>query len=175
MLVTEKKFQEEDGSIGYYEAIYDSSNVLKTTYFPKALRLYISFNRGGVYSYENISEELYEEFKNQESQGQFFAKTIRKNADKYPYRKEFTLYPEEVKDLKEVVEFSKNEKLEEPAFLCTVNEDNDETDIIFKIKDEEIIRLNSEGFYYKGNLVEKDKQIYKDFKFWLEEALHLID
>ena len=60
MLVSEKKFQDENGVIGYYEAVYDSSNILNTTYFPLTNTLYISFNRGGVYSYANVNQELYE-------------------------------------------------------------------------------------------------------------------
>jgi len=104
MLVTERKFQEEDGTIGYYDAVYSSSNVLQTTYFPIAQRLYISFNRGGVYSYENVSPELYEEFKIAESQGKFFIKEIKNKPDVHPYRKEFTLYPNEVQNLREIVE-----------------------------------------------------------------------
>lgn len=119
MLVEEKKFQDENGVIGYYEAVYDSSNILKTTYFPIQKKLYISFNRGGVYSYTNVDEELYEEFKNAESQGKFFAQTIKKQPQKYPYRKEFTLYPEEVNELKEVVE----------AYHEKVEDDNEEVPI----------------------------------------------
>jgi hypothetical protein len=107
MLVEEKIFKEEDGTIGYYDSIFDSSNVLQSTYFPNQRRLYISFNRGGVYSYGNVDNELFEEFKNAESQGKFFIKEIKTKSDKYPYRKEFTLYPEEVKELKLIVENSK--------------------------------------------------------------------
>lgn len=109
MLVEEKKYQDEDGSIGYYEDIYKSSNILATTYFPKKELLFISFRRGKVYSYSNISEEKYQNFKNAESQGEFFIKEIRNKPQKHLYRKEFTLYPEEVKNLKEVVEKHKED------------------------------------------------------------------
>jgi len=108
MLVTEKKHFEEDGSLGYYETIYDSSNILKTTYFPKQNRLYISFNRGGVYSYNNITEKIYEDFKNAESQGKYFIHEIKNKSDEHPYRKEFTLYPDEIKILKEKRDEKKN-------------------------------------------------------------------
>jgi len=182
MLVTEKKFQNEDGSIGYYEAVYDSSNILQSTYFPEQRRLYISFNRGGVYSYENISLDMYAKFKANESQGKFFAKEIKSKPNEYPYRKEFTLYPQEVKDLKEVVEKNKEEEeemvLEEvdpkeilDAPMISLNDSNLETNnMVFQIGGREYIRLNEKGFYWVGILVEEDKEIYKKFKEWVDHA-----
>ena len=110
MLVEHKEYKEEDGSIGYVESIFKSDNVLKSTFFPKINRLYIAFDRGHTYSYENITPEMYNEFENSDSQGKFFHKNLNKNP-KYPIRKEFTLYPTEVKILKEIVNEFKN-KLE---------------------------------------------------------------
>ena len=107
MLVNKKILKEENGDIGYYECVYDSSNILKVTYFPKLKKLYISFNRGGTYSYSNVTPKLFEEFDTAESQGKFFAKTIKSNPKDYPYRKEFTLYPNEINDLKLIVEEQK--------------------------------------------------------------------
>jgi len=106
MLVERKEFQEEDGTTGYIESVFNSDNVLMTTYFPNNQRLYIAFSRGHTYSYGNVSPELYQEFEEAESQGKFFYKKINNNKS-HPYRKEFTLYPEEVKKLKEVVEKNK--------------------------------------------------------------------
>jgi len=103
MLVERKEINNEDGSIGYIESVFKSENILKTTYFPKNERLYIAFSRGDTYSYGNISEEFYEEFEEAESHGKFFYKNINKKSE-YPYRREFTLYPNEVQGLKEVVE-----------------------------------------------------------------------
>jgi len=102
MLAERKEVLNEDGGIGYIESVFKSDNILKTTYFPNIQRLYIAFSRGDTYSYENISPEFYEEFENAESHGKFFYKNINKNKQ-YPYRKEFTLYPKEVQDLKEIV------------------------------------------------------------------------
>jgi hypothetical protein len=107
MLVERKEYKNDDKTIGYYESIYNSSNVLKTTYFPHNNRLYVSFNRGGTYSYENVNEDLYLEFENAESQGKFLREKIIKKPDEFPYRKEFTLYPQEIKDLKLIVEQNK--------------------------------------------------------------------
>lgn len=102
MLVERKEFTENDGSVGYIECVYKSDNILKTTYFPGIQRLYIAFSRGHTYSYGNVSPEFYEEFENADSQGVFFHKKINNNKA-HPYRKEFTLYPAEVVDLKQIV------------------------------------------------------------------------
>lgn len=175
MLVQEKKFQEEDGSIGYYEAVFESSNILQTTYFPASNLLYISFQRGGVYSYGNVSEDLYEDFKAAESHGKFFISTIKSQPEKYPYRKEFTLYPDEVKDLKEIVEKNtvtfQNGLTPSPQPVLVLEEnDTEPNNIVFYIEEEETIRINEEGFYWKGEFVEDDEVIYQKFKEWIEYA-----
>jgi len=103
MLVERKEVLNEDKSIGYIESVFKSDNILKTTYFPNNQRLYIAFSRGNTYSYGNISLEFYQEFENAESHGKFFYKNINKKLQ-YPYRKEFTLYPNEIDDIKEIVE-----------------------------------------------------------------------
>ena len=112
MLVERKEILNEDKSTGYIEAVFNSDNVLKTTYFPKTQRLYIAFSRGHTYSYGNISRELYDEFEASDSQGKFFHKEIN-NKLKYPTRKEFTLYPREVEDLKETVKTKLSELKED--------------------------------------------------------------
>lgn len=106
MLVEHKEFADTDGSVGYVESVFKSDNVLKTTYFPKSERLYIAFSRGHTYSYANVSPEMYAEFEKADSQGVFFHKRIN-NKPKHTSRKEFTLYPNEVKNLKEIVESKK--------------------------------------------------------------------
>ena len=109
MLVERKEVLNENGTLGYVESVFKSDNILKTTYFPNNQRLYIAFSRGDTYSYGNISQELYREFEDAESHGKFFYAKINKKLQ-YPYRKEFTLYPNEVKEIKEVVE---NHKIED--------------------------------------------------------------
>jgi len=103
MLVERKEVLNEDESLGYIESVFKSDNILKTTYFPDIQRLYIAFSRGDTYSYGNIDEDFYQEFEDAESHGKFFYKNINKKKQ-YPYRKEFTLYPNEVTDIKEIVE-----------------------------------------------------------------------
>jgi hypothetical protein len=109
MLVERKEIRVDDGEIGYIESVFKSDNILKTTYFPEQQRLYIAFSRGDTYSYGNITPEFYEEFEKAESHGKFFYKHINKK-DEYPYRREFTLYPNEINELREVI---KNKEEEE--------------------------------------------------------------
>jgi len=109
MLVERKEIKNEDNSIGYIESVFKSDNILKTTYFPANQRLYIAFGRGDTYSYGNISPEFYNEFEAAESHGKFFYKKINNNKS-HPYRKEFTLYPTEVNELKRIVEDNKPEE-----------------------------------------------------------------
>lgn len=106
MLVERKEVLNEDGSIGYIEAVFDSDNILKITYFPNIQRLYIAFKRGHTYSYGNFSEEKYSEFEDAESQGRFFHQKINKNQN-HSYRKEFSLYPTEIEDINKIIEENK--------------------------------------------------------------------
>ena len=107
MIAERNEYVNEDQTIGYVEAIYASGNVLKTTYFPKSMRLFIAFNRGHTYSYNNVTEEIYNEFEKAESQGKYFAEKLNK-PDKFQTRKEFTLYPSEVKESKLKIVEAKN-------------------------------------------------------------------
>ena len=43
--------------------------------------------------------------------------------------------------------------------------------IVLSIDGEERIKVDEEGFYYKGKLVENDKEIYHNFKEWIDLAL----
>jgi hypothetical protein len=109
MLVERKEINKEDGSTGYIESIFKSDNILKTTYFPDIQRLYIAFSRGHTYSYGNISPEFYQEFEDAESHGKFFHQYIN-NKTKYPYRKEFTLYPTEIDEVRKIIEENKEDE-----------------------------------------------------------------
>ena len=102
MLIEKKLHNDEDGSVGWIESIYESSNILATTFFPKKNKLYISFNRGGVYSYGNITEDMFKEFEECESQGVFFQKNIR-NKSEIPFYKEFELLGGEIERAKQVI------------------------------------------------------------------------
>lgn len=116
MLIERKEVLNEDNSIGYIEAVFNSDNVLKTTYFPGIQRLYIAFSRGHTYSYGNFPKEKYDEFENAESQGKYFHTKINKN-NSHPFRKEFTLYPNEVQELRQIVEDHKIN--EEDERICS--------------------------------------------------------
>lgn len=109
MLIKKTVISEANG-MSYIDSFFDSSNILQTSYFPQGERLYISFGRGQTYSYGNIDEKLYLEFENAESQGKFFNEKIKRNPDKYPYRKEFSLYPREIEEVRKIILEEKNKK-----------------------------------------------------------------
>jgi len=108
-MLVEKKEYKEKGNLGYIESVFDSTNILKTTYFPKQERLYISFNRGQTYSYGNINEEIYKEFEDAESQGKYFVQKIKKNPTEFPFRKEFSLYPREIEQIRKLINENKKD------------------------------------------------------------------
>lgn len=109
MIVEKNTFNDQDGSLGWIECIYDSTNILSSIYFPKTKILYISFNRGMTYKYFNIEESLYYQFENSDSQGKFFVKNI-KNDINLIYSKEFKLYESEIKDAKDKIKKWKQTK-----------------------------------------------------------------
>jgi len=110
MLIERKIIEDNDGS--YIEVIHDSSNILKTVYFPHRNKLFVHFVRGGTYSYTNINEKMYEEFETAESVGKFFQKNIAKNT-KHPFAKEFTLTDNEINEIKKIIKEHKENKDEE--------------------------------------------------------------
>ena len=110
-MLVEKKVHIENNEIGYVDAIYNSQNILKSTYFPKSEKLYIVFNKGNIYSYLNITQEIYDDFENAESQGKYFHSNIRNN-EKYPTYKEYKLYPNEIDEIKKIIsEWKKNNQI----------------------------------------------------------------
>jgi len=73
---------------GYEESLFDSSIILKSLYKDKQLYLY--FDHMGVYQYNPVSEELYNEFVEADSQGDIFTKKIYNNS-KIKYAKVFKM------------------------------------------------------------------------------------
>ena len=100
------KKQEKDNTI---EALFDSSNLYKTIYLKDKNIMYIFFKKGGVYSYYNIDNELYQIFESADSQGEFFTRTIKHHKDIYPCSKEFTMKKFEINDLTEQIKEALNE------------------------------------------------------------------
>ena len=102
MIVKRNVIEDDDGKI--VECVVDSSNILKTDYFAHRNRLVVYFNRGKVYSYGNITEEVYNCFEEADSQGEYLRGEIMKNPSKYPYRKEFSLNESEITETKKIIE-----------------------------------------------------------------------
>ncbi len=102
-MLIEKKIIKEANDNSYIECVFESSNILKTIYFPKTERLFISFGKGQTYSYSNVDEETYNMFEGAESQGKFFIDKIKNNTEKFPVRKEFSLYPREIEKIRKII------------------------------------------------------------------------
>jgi hypothetical protein len=88
------------------EALYDSSNIMKSIYLPQKEMLFVIFRKGVVYSYRNVDIELYLGFENTDSQGVYFSKNIIKNKTCVCYR-EYKLYEFEKKDMLKLIEEQK--------------------------------------------------------------------
>lgn len=56
--------------------------------------------------------------------------------------------------------------------LSLKNSEYEPNEIVFSIKNVEFIKFNETGFYYKGNLIEDDKEIYNIFKKFLNNEIH---
>ena len=101
MLIQREEVLNDDGSLGYVECVFQSENILQTTYFADSQLLYITFSRGNTYSYEHVEEDLYERFEEAESHGKFFHKNIKNN---FKNQRTYKLLPYELEGLREVVE-----------------------------------------------------------------------
>lgn len=62
----------------------ESSMIASIGYDANAETLEVEFNAGGLYQYEGVPKEVYEEFVSAESHGRYFLYNIR---DAYTYRK----------------------------------------------------------------------------------------
>lgn len=62
----------------------------------------------------------------------------------------------------------------DPQALITLTSESaaDPNTIIFSIEDEEYLKISSEGFFVKGRLIEEDREIYQEFKNWLNKAMN---
>lgn len=97
----------EDGKITYIDTIFESSSVLKTTYFTEKNKLYVHYTRGGTFSYLNVDKELHNAMLESESVGKYLAATIKKDPNKYPFFSEFTLSKNEIDEIKLLIEAKK--------------------------------------------------------------------
>jgi len=110
MLLDRKEIKRERDNMTLIEAFFDSSNISKSNYYPDKKFMFIFFNNGLVYSYSNITEELYNNFENAESQGKFFITEIKKKPTIYRYLREYKLYDFEKQDIVQIIENLKTGK-----------------------------------------------------------------
>jgi len=62
-----------------------SSNLAQIAYDPDNMELWITFLNGGMYSYSNVSEELYRGLLTSASKGRFFHRNIKTDPNRYPF------------------------------------------------------------------------------------------
>lgn len=110
MLLNRKEAKREADGMLVIESYFDSSNIAKVNYIPEKRFMFIFFNNGLVYSYSNITEELYKNFEDAESQGKFFITEIKKKPNQYKYLREFKLYEFEKQDIKQIIDELKSAK-----------------------------------------------------------------
>jgi len=63
-----------------------------------------------------------------------------------------------------------NNYIENTDFSAISGFKQEPNNIVFSLDGEDMIRMNKNGFYIKGKLVKKDKEIYLAFKEWIEKA-----
>ena len=93
---------EKDGLI---EALYESSNVVASSYNKNQKDLNVTFKNGGNYTYQGVAETDYVRFETAESQG----KVLNSNLKKYPFLKH---EPVDVDKIIERVKEVKNKELD---------------------------------------------------------------
>lgn len=101
-MIVKRSILEDDGG-KIITCVINSSNILKTEYFAHRNILYVYFNRGKVYSYANVTDDIYNNFEEADSQGEYLRGEIMKKSSKYPYSKEFTMTKFEIDEAKEII------------------------------------------------------------------------
>lgn len=127
------KRQEKENII---KALYDSSNVLASTYDTESCDLTIIFGSGNQYKYSNVSKSDYMRFEIAESQGKIFNSHIKK-------------YAFEKLDNFEMVEMLTNEATKLKTQEQSVLIESKKLDVINKI-------------IYLYNLTQNDKKVDND-------------
>ena len=61
--------------------LVESSNIWQIGYDADEKKLYICFNEGGTYTYDDFPPEMWEEFQKASSKGKFFYKAIKGRYD----------------------------------------------------------------------------------------------
>lgn len=103
MILKKDKIEKENVIIE--NMIFDSSNVIKTSYNFNTKQLYVTFHRGGVYYYNGVDKKTYEEIYDTPSIGSY----INKIKKEYQTHKIGDVQSEDLTILKEEVVFLKKE------------------------------------------------------------------
>lgn len=65
------------GEVIIYNALWESSNILKTSYNATNKQLFVTFKRGGVYYYNNVDVTVHKDLLESESIGAFINSQIK--------------------------------------------------------------------------------------------------
>ena len=65
-----------------------SSLISKIGYDIVTNKLYVEFSNKAVYSYENVTPEIFSELEQADSIGEYFTRNIKKKPDDHPYNRE---------------------------------------------------------------------------------------
>lgn len=68
-----------------YKYKLDSSNIASAEYSNGIL--FIEFHNGSIYRYSNVSQEMFSDFLNADSHGQYFHYNIKIYPGMYPYKR----------------------------------------------------------------------------------------
>jgi CRISPR/Cas system CSM-associated protein Csm2 small subunit len=126
---------------GIVEAIYESSNIIASTYNQSDKTLNIIFKHGGSYSYSNVENTDYIRFETAESQG----KVLNSNIKKYAFIKNENV------DTSEVIDRIKKLKQEEIESF---------KEVIFKLLKENTSSYENIGKFISLNKLNKSIVAY---------------
>ena len=65
----------------------ESSQIRSVGFDAEKNEMEIEFKPGSIYKYDNVTQELFDEFMRAESKGKFFGQAIKSNSEKYPFTK----------------------------------------------------------------------------------------
>lgn len=120
------------------KAIYESSNVLASTYNKNNKNLNVVFKNGGSYTYQNVSQTDYLRFETADSQGNVLNTQIKK----YAFLKHENVDVEEV--TKKIKQLKADEiKSLEAGLFNLMTEANKEYETIGSFNDKTVERLNN--------------------------------
>lgn len=133
---------EKEGKI---KSIYESSNIVASTYLPTDKKLTIIFKNGSSYTYDNVDKTDFFRFETAESQGGVFAKYIKNNS------------------------FTKNSDVDVKKFLTEITKIKDDEITVFERGMVKVMNNIIESYNKNNTLNTKDLDLLNDMNIKLKE------